>query len=165
MENIMKQVKTAFHALLIVGMMGWMSACDNNRKNDTADKTNTNEAYETDADAETYEMGEDDASVWMRERDDMVTRQREMSNRIDRDLKTYESKMASIDNKSRKAMQESINSLRIKRDNLDNKIEQMENATADSWAEMKQDVTEAGTELENTWDAFDNEYSTRTNRK
>jgi hypothetical protein len=165
MENVMKQLKNAFHALLIVSVMGWMSGCNNDRKNNTSDKTNTNEAYETDADAETYETGKADASVWMRERDDMVTRQREISNRIDRDLKTYESKMNSMDNKSRKVMQESINSLRIKRDKLDNKIEQMENATADSWAEMKQDVTEAGTELEDTWDAFDKEYSTRTNRK
>jgi hypothetical protein len=165
MENVTKQVKNAFHALLIVSVMGWMSACDTDRKGDTADKTNTNEAYENDADAETYEMDEDDANVWMRERDDLVMSQREISNRIDRDLQTYENKMASMDNKTRKAMQESINSLRIKRDNLDNKIEQMENATADTWAEMKQEVSEAGTELENTWDAFDKEYSTHMNRK
>lgn len=164
MENVMKPVKNAFHALLIVGVMGWMSACDTDRRNDTADKTNTSEAYENDADAETDEIGEDDASVWMRERDDLVTKQRELSSRIDRDLQTYETKMASMDNKSRKAMQESINSLRIKRDNLDKKLESMENATADSWSEMKQDVTEAGTELENTWDAFDKEYSSRIDK-
>jgi hypothetical protein len=162
METIIKNTKTSFHTLLMIGLVGWMSACNSDPKTDTSDQTNTAKAYENEADAETSEM-EVDENAWMQERDEFVTSSREVGTRIDSDLKAYESKMASMDNKTRKAMQEGINSLRLKRKNLDTKLESLENATAETWANMKQEVTEANTELENTWDAFDKQYSQNKN--
>jgi predicted nucleic acid-binding Zn-ribbon protein len=158
MENIIKNKKNAFHTLLMIGLIGWMSACNSDPKTDTSDQTNTARAYENDADAAATEL-ETDANAWMQEIDNFVSTNREIGTRIDNDLKTYESKLESMDTKSRKAMQESINSLRIKRKNLDTKLQSLENASEDSWAQMKQDVTDAGTELESTWDAFDKQYS------
>lgn len=160
MENVMRNVKNAFHTLLMIGMISFMSACSEDRKKDTSDQTNTSDAYQSDA-----ETVEADADAWMQERTDFISTNREIGTRIDRDIEAYESKMSTMDNKSRKAMQESINSLRIKRKNLDNKLRDMENATQDSWSGMKQGVSEASTELESTWDAFDKQYSTGNNRR
>lgn len=156
----MRNVKNAFHTLLMIGMIGFMSACGEDSRKDTSDQTNTNDAYQSDA-----ETVEADADAWMSERDNFVTTNREIGTRIDRDLQTYESRMSTMDDKSRKSMQESINSLRIKRRNLDDKLKDMEGATKDNWADMKQGVSDAGTELEKTWDAFDKQYSTTNNRR
>lgn len=157
MEMLKRNAKHTFHTLLMIGIIGWMSACDSNReKNSASTNTNTKEAYNGDADAETMEA---DDNAWMNERDEFVTRNREIGTRIDRDLEGYEGRMSTMDNKSRKAMQESINSLRVKRRNLDSKLSEMEGSTQETWSDMKQGVSDAGTELESTWDAFDKQYS------
>jgi hypothetical protein len=140
-----------------------MSACDSNRKNDSAStNTNTKEAYNGDSDAESMEA---DGNAWMRERDDFVARNREIGTRIDRDIESYEGRMSTMDAKSRKAMQESINSLRVKRRNLDSKLSDLENSTQETWSDMKQGVSDAGTELESTWGAFDKQYNKNNNSR
>lgn len=162
----MKNARHAFYTLLMITTISGMSACESKNRDNSADtNTNTNEAYKNDSNTETVDSDANDANAWMRERDDFIATNREIGTRIDKNIETREIEMANMNTKSRKAMQESINSLRIKRKNLDAKLGQMEQATENTWADMKQGINDAATELEKTYDAFDKQYGTKENIK
>lgn len=162
MEILNKEIKNILYGLIVVGMMAGTNACNNDRPNDASHRANTQmgeESLENDA-----EVIDNDESAWIQERDDFVTTNRELSTKIEREIAQKEREMEKLSGKSRDAMQESINSLKIKRENLDTKLENLGQASHESWQKMKNEVSEASTELEKTWEAFEKEHKTHGNK-
>jgi hypothetical protein len=158
MENIRKDLKNTVYALLIAGMVGGVSACGTERKAD--DATNTGRAYEKEnstleSDAETTEMGE---NAWMRERNDYVTKHRERIDEIDRTIEERERQMKTMSGKAKSKMNEGINSLKMKRDRFDSRLNELEQSTEENWTRMRNELDESATELDRTFDTFEKEY-------
>ena len=154
MEIVNNKIKKALYGLMIVSMVGGVSACDNNRGNDMSRATDTEAVGDRDLDndAETVEM---DENAWMRERDRFIATNREIESRIDKEIAERERDMEKLGNKSKAAMKESINSLKIKRNKLDTKLNNLGEASQEAWQDMKNEVSEASTELEKSWEAFE----------
>lgn len=161
METLNKKIKNSLYALIVVGMMGSISACDNNRRNDTTRATETE--VRDDASVSDAEVIDNDENAWMRERDAFVTTNRERATRIDSEIAERERDMEKLSGKSRSAMQESINSLKVKRKNLDGELNKVGEASRETWQDMKNGVSEASEELEKSWEAFEKEYGVRNN--
>jgi archaellum component FlaC len=67
--------------------------------------------------------------------------------------------MKNMSGKTKSAMNESINSLKMKRDRFEDKLNEMEQSTEENWTRMRNELDESATELDRTYDAFDKEYS------
>ncbi|MDO1445334.1 hypothetical protein Q0590_03680 [Rhodocytophaga aerolata] len=155
MENIKRTMKQSLYALLIAGMIGSVSACSSNEREkniDTSSSTNTAKAYENDNDAETTEI---DKNAWMQERDTYVSTQRATLKRIDNDIDSWQSKM---EGKKNAAMNEGMKSLKIKRDQFEDKLNEIETSTEENWTRMRNELDESAMELESTHKAFTKEY-------
>jgi hypothetical protein len=157
MEHIKNNLRKGLYALLIAGMIGSVSACDSSKKNtDTSSSTNTGRAYDGGTDAETMDV---DKNSWMRERDTYVSTHRDRITKIDRTIEEREKEMKNMSGKTKSAMNESINSLKMKRDRFEDKLNEMEQSTEENWTRMRNELDESATELDRTYDAFDKEYS------
>jgi flagellar biosynthesis GTPase FlhF len=148
-------MKQSLYALLIAGMIGSVSACSSNEREkdiDTSSSTNTAKAHENDNDAETTDI---DNNAWMQERDTYVSSQRATLKRIDTDIESWKNKM---EGKKNAAMSEGMKSLEIKRDQFEEKLNEMETSTEENWTRMRSELDESATELESTHKAFTKEY-------
>jgi DNA anti-recombination protein RmuC len=160
MEDIKRNIKNGLYALLIAGMIGGTSACSNNKQKDTVDtssSTNTGQAYEKGSDAETMDM-DTEAGSWMRERDTYVSKHRATLDKIENDMETWKSSMDSKSSKANAAMKESMKSLKMKKDQFENSLNDMEQSSEENWTRMRSQVDEKAMELERTHEAFTKEY-------
>lgn len=162
MERMIKNMKHNVFTLLIAGMIGGVSACSNDKRDtETSSSTNTAKAYnESDAetmdnDAETMNTTE---SSWMKEMDQYVAEHIATIDKIDKEIEEREKEMEKMGSKSKSAMKESINSLKLKRDQFEDKLNNVSQATQSDWMEMKKDVDEKASELNLTYEAFDKQY-------
>jgi DNA anti-recombination protein RmuC len=158
MRNLTKNMKQSVYALLIAGMIGSVSACSSNEKKDnidTSSSTNTGQAYEGGSDAETMDV---DKNSWMRERDTYVSKHRTTLDRIDRDMESWKSSADSKSTKANAAMQEGMKSLKLKKDQLETSLNDLEQSSEENWTRMRSEVDEKAMELERTHEAFSKQY-------
>jgi hypothetical protein len=159
MEVLNKKIKNALYSLVIIGMMGSISACDNNRTTDSANTNDTemrNDALENDA-----EVMDMDENAWMQKRDDFVTEQRDLSMKMENAIAAQERELEGVSDKSSAAINESIKSLKIKKKNLDDKLDEVSQASRENWQDTRNDISEASTELQKSWEAFEKEYNVK----